>query len=169
MVVDIVRAKERIFYENYIKTVSASKVAIQEELFPRSVSLDHAKCSALIDNAEYVKSLGFEIRAFGKDSIVVGGTPSNFNGEKFSVEDCIEEIADLILQNKNTAPEAINPKEIALRVVRFTNFTPQVAPSQSYVTELVKQLLNCSEPAVCPTGGYCFTIISSKQIKERLL
>ena len=169
MVVDIVRAKERIFYENYIKTVSASKVAIQEELFPRSVSLDHAKCSALIDNAEYVKSLGFEIRAFGKDSIVVGGTPSNFNGEKFSVEDCIEEIADLILQNKNTAPEAINPKEIALMVVRFANFTPQVAPSQSYVTELVKQLLNCSDPAVCPTGGYCFTIISSKQIKERLL
>lgn len=169
LVIDIVRAKQRIFYENYIKTVSGQNIAIQEELFPKSVTLDHVKTKALTENAEYLKSIGFEIRTFGKESIVVSGTPSNFNGEKFSVEDCIEEIADMLLQNNSSSPDAIDPKAIALKVLRYTNFTPQLPPSQSYVNELVRQLFLCSEPAVCPTGGYCFTVISKEQINKQLL
>lgn len=169
LVIDIVRAKQRIFYENYIKTVSGKNIAIQQELFPKTVSLDHVKMKVLSDNAEYLKSIGFEIRPFGKESIVVSGTPSNFNGEKFSVEDCIEEIADMLLQNNTSSPDAIDPKAIALKVLRFTNFTPQLPPSQGFVSELVMQLLRCSEPAVCPTGGYCFTVISKEQINKQLL
>lgn len=169
LVIDIVRAKQRIFYENYIKTVSGKNIAIQQELFPKTVSLDHVKMKVLSDNAEYLKSIGFEIRPFGKESIVVSGTPSNFNGEKFSVEDCIEEIADMLLQNNTSSPDAIDPKAIALKVLRFTNFTPQLPPSQGFVSELVMQLLRCSEPAVCPMGGYCFTVISKEQINKQLL
>ncbi len=169
MVIDIVRAKQRIFYENYIKTISGANIAIQEELFPKSLSLENAKYTVLVENSDYLKSIGFEIRPFGKNSIVVSGTPSNFNGEKFSVEDCLEEIAELLLQNTSSSPDAINPESIALKVLRYTNFTPQVEPSQSFVNELVRQLLKCSSAAVCPLGGYCFTVISKEQIYKQLL
>lgn len=170
MILDIVRAKQKIFFDNYLNNLNKGSVAIQEELFPKSVSLNHPEYKALMDNVEILKKIGFEIRSFGKDCIVVSGTPSNFSGEKFSVEECIEEIAyNLVKNGGSELSKVLNNEQMALKVTAHTNFTPTISITQSYVNELVKQLLNLENSAICPRGGYCYTIISNEQLKKSLL
>ncbi len=172
-VINVARAKAKIFYCRYLATLASGRPAIQEELFPRSVSLSHADFSSLISNIEAVRELGFEIRQFGKDCIVVSGTPANFIGEKFSVEEYITELAHIIGSEDNhldIKKFSLERKEqIALGVTRHTNFAPELPLGENEARQLIGELFACKDPAICPTGGYTLTTIAAKEIKERLL
>ena len=161
----IARARQRIFYERYLQSLTEKKCQIQEELFPKTVSLDHSSFTTLMDNVEKVRSLGFEIRQFGKDCVVVSGTPADFRGEKFSVEECIEEIARYIEEGNDT--ELF--RKTALDVVRHSNFSYTAAISEKEAGAVIDSLMNCKESATSPAGGYTFLKISAEEIRKKLL
>lgn len=165
MLINIARARERIFYEKYLTSVMNKECAIQEELFPKSVTLDHATFKTLMDNKEKVARLGFEIRQFGKDSIVVSGTPADFKGEKFSIEECIEEIAQYL----ESGDETEFFRKVALEVVRHTYFSYTETISEREAEAVVESLFKCKESATSPTGGYCIVRIGAEEIKKRML
>lgn len=172
-VVDIERAKKRIFYERYLSALLSGGSAIQEELFPTTVDLNHQDFSTLIGNTGALREIGFEIRQFGSDCIVVSGTPASFNGGKFSVEECMTELAHILGEEDNARDIRDLDKEqkriLALRVTAHTDFTAKAALTVEEAARLVGELFACDEPAVCPTGGYTVTTITAKEIKERLL
>ncbi|MBR4806013.1 MAG: hypothetical protein IK042_05880, partial [Bacteroidales bacterium] len=165
MLINIARARERIFYEKYLNSVMNKECAIQEELFPKSVTLDHATFKTLMDNKEKVAGLGFEIRQFGKDSIVVSGTPADFKGEKFSIEECIEEIAQYL----ESGDETEFFRKVALEVVRHTNFSYTETISEREAEAVMESLFKCKESATSPTGGYCVVRVGADEIKKRML
>lgn len=172
-IVDVARARTKIFYSRYLSSLLNGKPAIQEELFPISVSLSHSDFNSLMSNVEAIRELGFEIRQFGKDSIVVSGIPANFIGEKFSVEEYITELAHTI--GNEDSPLNINEfsterkERIALSVTRHTNFSSNFALSENDAKQLIGELFAYKDAAICPTGGYTLTTITTKEIKERLL
>ena len=165
MLINIARARERIFYEKYLNSINNKECAIQEELFPKSVTLDHATFKTLMDNKEKVARLGFEIRQFGKDSIVVSGTPADFKGEKFSIEECIEEIAQYL----ESGDESEFFRKVALEVVRHTSFSYTETISEKEAEAVTESLFKCKESATSPTGGYCVVRIGADEIKKRML
>jgi DNA mismatch repair protein MutL len=177
LLIDIKRARGKILYENYLKTLVNAKPAIQEELFPKTVDLDHASFSVLMNNAEKLKDLGFDIREFGKDCIVVYGTPSDFKGEKFNVEDLISEIAETLTEETDTsaneeAGENGFKKEfkekIAMEALRHYNCSAQNAMTDAEANALIETLLSCKNSAIYPLGGYCITTITAEELKKKL-
>ncbi len=164
LVVNIARARQRIFYEKYLKALANKETRIQEELFPKTVSLNHASFTTLMNNIDKVRSLGFEIRQFGKDCIVVSGTPADFKGELFSVEECIEDIAQYIEEGN----EAELFSKAALNVVRHSNFSYTAEISEKEAITVTEQLFLCKEPATSPTGGYTFFRLTADEIKHKL-
>lgn len=172
-VIDIERARKRIFYERYLSALLSGGSAIQEELFPTTVDLNHQDFSTLMANTEALREIGFEIRQFGSDCIVVSGTPANFNGGKFSVEECLTELAHILGEEDNTRDIKDLDKErkriLALNVTGHTDFTAKTAVTSEEAARLVGELFACDDPAVCPTGGYTLTTITAKEIKERFL
>ncbi len=165
LVVNIARARQRIFYERYLHSLQNHQCHIQEELFPKTVTLDHSSFATLMDNVDKVRSLGFEIRQFGKDCIVVSGTPADFKGEKFSVEETMEEIAAYI--------EEGNQEELfrkaAEDLVRHSNFSYTAVISEREAQNVIDQLFLCNTPATAPNGGYTFFRITADEIKQRML
>jgi len=165
LVVNIARARQRIFYERYLHSLQNHRCQIQEELFPKTVTLDHSSFATLMDNVDKVRSLGFEIRQFGKDCIVVSGTPADFKGEKFSVEETMEEIAAYI--------EEGNQEELfrkaAEDLVRHSNFSYTAVISEREAQNVIDQLFLCNTPATAPNGGYTFFRITADEIKQRML
>ncbi len=165
MIVNIARARQRIFYERYLKSMLGHECQIQEELFPKTVTLDHSSYTTLIDNVEKVRSLGFEIRPFGKDCIVVSGTPADFKGEKFSVEDSIEELATYIDDGSET--ELF--QKAAEQIIRRSNFSYTADISEREAGAVIDELFLCQDPATSPAGGYTFIRISAEEIKQKML
>ena len=165
IVFNVARARQRIFYERYLRSLTENKCQIQEELFPKTVSLDHSSFVTLMDNVEKVRSLGFEIRPFGKDCVVVSGTPADFRGEKFSVEECIEEIARYIEEGDGSEFY----RKAALDIVRRSNFSYTAIISDKEAGAVIDELMQCKEPATSPAGGYTFLKISAEEIKKKLL
>ncbi len=165
MIVNIARARQRIFYERYLKSMLGHECQIQEELFPKTVTLDHSSYTTLIDNVEKVRSLGFEIRPFGKDCIVVSGTPADFKGEKFSVEDSIEELATYIEDGSET--ELF--QKAAEQIIRRSNFSYTADISEREAGAVIDELFLCKDPATSPAGGYTFIRISAEEIKQKML
>ncbi len=164
MIVNIARARQRIFYERYLKSMLGHECQIQEELFPKTVTLDHSSYTTLIDNVEKVRSLGFEIRPFGKDCIVVSGTPADFKGEKFSVEDSIEELATYIEDGSET--ELF--QKAAEQIIRRSNFSYTADISEREAGAVIDELFLCQDPATSPAGGYTFIRISAEEIKQKM-
>ena len=165
VVFNIARARQRIFYERYLKSLSEKKCQIQEELFPKTVSLDHSSFTTLMDNVDKVRSLGFEIRQFGKDCVVVSGTPADFRGEKFSIEECIEEIARYIEEGDST--ELF--RKAALDIVRHSNFSYTADISVKEASAVIDELMLCKEPTTSPAGGYTFFRLTADEIRKKLL
>ncbi len=165
MIVNIARARQRIFYERYLKSMLGHECQIQEELFPKTVTLDHSSYTTLIDNVEKVRSLGFEIRPFGKDCIVVSGTPADFKGEKFSVEDSIEELATYIEDGSET--ELF--QKAAEQIIRRSNFSYNADISEREAGAVIDELFLCQDPATSPAGGYTFIRVSAEEIKQKML
>lgn len=165
MIVNVARARQRIFYERYLKSMLGHECQIQEELFPKTVTLDHSSYTTLIDNVEKVRSLGFEIRPFGKDCIVVSGTPADFKGEKFSVEDSIEELATYIEDGSET--ELF--QKAAEQIIRRSNFSYTADISEREAGAVIDELFLCKDPATSPAGGYTFIRISAEEIKQKML
>ena len=165
VIVNIARARQRIFYERYLKSMLGHECQIQEELFPKTVTLDHSSYTTLIDNVEKVRSLGFEIRPFGKDCIVVSGTPADFKGEKFSVEDSVEELATYIEDGSET--ELF--QKAAEQIIRRSNFSYTADISEREAGAVIDELFLCQDPATSPAGGYTFIRISAEEIKQKML
>ena len=165
LVVNIARARLRIFYERYLKSMQDKSCQIQEELFPKTVTLDHASFATLMDNVDKVRSLGFEIRAFGKDCIVVSGTPADFKGGKFSIEDSIEELASYI--------EEGNQDELFRRaaedIVRRSNFSYTADISEREALAVIDEIFLCDEPSTSPAGGYTFFRMGAEEIRHKML
>ena len=165
MIVNIARARQRIFYERYLKSMLNHECQIQEELFPKTVTLDHSSYATLMDNEEKVRSLGFEIRPFGKDCIVVSGTPADFKGEKFSVEDSMEELARYIEDGSETDLF----RRAAADIVKRSNFSYTAEISEREAGAVIDELFLCQEPATSPAGGYTFIRLSAEEIKQKML
>jgi DNA mismatch repair protein MutL len=84
VIVDQQRAHERIVYEHYLNLKKENAIHTQQLLFPEQIELsanDFVLTKSLLDE---FKSLGFDIDIFGKNSIVVNGTPSDMLDLKLS-------------------------------------------------------------------------------------
>lgn len=168
MIVNIRRAKAKIIYERYLDSLVHTKPAIQEELFPQTVNLDPASYSVIVKNTEQLKNLGFDIRPFGEDCVVLYGTPSDVGKERIAAEDCVMELAHLLTDEENTAVADFR-KKVALNVAKHSAACPSSAMTDAEAEALISSLLKCNHAAVSPLGGYCFTVITADELKKRLL
>lgn len=165
--IDIFKAKERILYERYLNAITGADPGIQENLFPQTIDLDHNSYTLLTENTEQLKSLGFDIRPFGKDCIVVYGIPATLSSEQLSVNECIDTlIADLSDTGRNFERE--QREKIALTMVKNSGIYSNKNISNSRAQEIIDALFACKEPNTAPGGGRCMTILPLEELIKKL-
>ena len=148
MIVDQHVAHERIRYEEAIDCFETENVTSQQLLFPLTVGGDHTEMEAIRECQELLTKLGFGIRDFGPNSVIVDAVPANLNnwddGALFHriVSEILEE-----REIRDTLKEAVAASYACHSSIRAGDKL-----SESEMRVLVQRLLNTRKPNVCPHG-----------------
>ncbi|PJJ83946.1 DNA mismatch repair endonuclease MutL [Mucilaginibacter auburnensis] len=79
MLIDQQAAHERILYERFLQQLQNHSGVSQQSLFPQSLTLNGADFELLKELFNDIRALGFDIREFGKNTVVVEGVPADLN------------------------------------------------------------------------------------------
>lgn len=106
MVVNVSRARERIFYDRALKALNGSGSHVtQTALFPVEVQVGAAQQQLLAGHAETLAALGFDITPFGPDSVVVGGVPEGYSCEAGKVQQTVMDLMGILSEDGTALPE----------------------------------------------------------------
>ena len=167
MLIDIGRARERIYYERYLGMITSAKQPVQEQMFPETIDLDHNSYHLLMENAELTETLGFDIRPFGENCIVVYGTPATFAEHNLNIKESIDSIvASLEEVGKDFEKEL--KETIAMEMVRKSTVSRPAAIGNAQAQELIDSLFACSEPNRTPQGNPVMAIITMDELQGKL-
>lgn len=106
MVVNVSRARERIFYDRALKALNGSGSHVtQTAIFPVEVQVGAAQQQLFAGHAETLAALGFDITPFGPDSVVVGGVPEGYSCEAGKVQQTVTDLMGILSEDGTALPE----------------------------------------------------------------
>ena len=151
MVIDQQAAHERILYERFLVHLEDRKGASQQSLFPQTVTLspnDYELAKSLLED---IKSLGFEVREFGKNTLVIEGIPVDLGSGNINETQLFEH---LIEGFKNSQQELKLDKRDALArsMARNSAIKNGVTLGQEEMNTLIEQLFACKTPNFSISG-----------------
>ncbi|MEX0884792.1 MAG: DNA mismatch repair endonuclease MutL [Cyclobacteriaceae bacterium] len=163
LVFDQQAAHQRILYERYNKQVRQSSGASQQCLFPQNISLSPADFALVNDLENELKSLGFQISTFGKNTILINGIPADINvtSEKALFEELLEQFKHF----KNEL--SLDKKENLARSLAKKSSIKKGDPlSVQEMDNLAGQLFACQNPNYSPEGNKTFVKLDINKIER---
>lgn len=167
MLIDICRAKQRILYERYLDSISGVDAAIQENLYPQTIDLDPASYSVIAENLELIKSVGFDIRPFGKDCVVIYGTPACIGMEDIPVNECIDSLIANLTEIGTNLEEEFKEK-FACQVVKSAGIRQDISIGNVQAQGIIDSLFACKDPNFSPFGEKTMNIIPLDELIKKL-
>lgn len=150
LVIDQQRAHERILYEHYIATrTQKTATASQQMLFPVTLELtpnDFALTDTLMP---HFKQLGFDIEPFGKNTVVVQGTPAELG--EFNTQEMIEGILETY--KLNTFDTRLDPFEnMCISMAKNAGIKYGKVLQDEEINLMLQHLFLCENPMYSPSG-----------------
>ena len=164
-VINVTRARERIFYERYLECVAEEQPVIQHSLFPVTVKLQPADYMTLMEDPDRLNSLGFDIRDFGDSSVVVYGLPDGFPGDEDSVRVAVDELVSAL--REEDGGEDFN-SGIAAKMAKSAARMREGGLSDEEARLLTSQLWACRFPSVTADGRKVFALITPEDLDKKL-
>ncbi len=164
-VINASRARERIFYERYLECVAEEQPVIQHSLFPVTLSLSPADYLSLMEDPEKLSSLGFDIRDFGNNSVVVYGLPDGFPGDEESVKTAIDELTAALREDD---PSDDYKSAMADRMAKSAAKMHEGTLTDAEARLLTSQLWACRFPSATADGRKVFALITPEDIDKKL-
>lgn len=166
MVIDQQAAHERILYERFLLHMEDRKGASQQSLFPQTVTLspnDFELAKSLLDD---IKSLGFEVREFGKNTLVIEGIPVDLGSNNLNETQLFEH---LIEGFKNSQQELKLDKRDALArsMARNSSIKSGTSLEQEEMNTLIEQLFACKTPNFSISGKPVIQTIGLTEIDKK--
>ena len=110
MIVHIGRARERILYEQTLRALGQNVHVTQTALFPVQVQVGAQQRLLFEDNAALLAQLGFDIAAFGTDTVVVNGVPEGYSCEPGKVELLVSDLVYILSEEREALPEMLQQR-----------------------------------------------------------
>ena len=164
MIIDQHVAHERVLYEKALKRFDANLPFSQQLLFPKTIEIDPARFVILKEINPYLTKLGFAIKFFSKNTIVIEGVPEDV--KKGSEEKVILEILEEYSAN-------LREKKLEEREYLAKSYSCKAAiKAGDYLSEremrlLIDQLFATTMPYVCPHGRPVVVKISLEEFDRR--
>jgi DNA mismatch repair protein MutL len=166
MVIDQQAAHERILYERFLLHLEDRKGASQQSLFPQTVTLspnDYELAKSLLED---IKSLGFEVREFGKNTLVIEGIPVDLGSTNINETQLFEH---LIEGFKNSQQELKLDKRDALArsMAKNSAIRAGVSLGQQEMNTLIEELFACKTPNFSISGKPVIQTIALTEIAQK--
>jgi len=166
MLIDQQAAHERILYERFLLHLEDRKGASQQSLFPQTVTLSTNDFELAKSLLEDIKSLGFEVREFGRNTLVIEGIPVDLGSNNINETQLFEH---LIEGFKNSQQELKLDKRDALArsMARNSAIKSGTVLAQAEMNTLIEQLFACKIPNFSISGKPVIQTIGLAEIDKK--
>ncbi|GAB4300837.1 MAG: DNA mismatch repair endonuclease MutL [Ignavibacteriaceae bacterium] len=164
MIIDQHVAHERILYEKALKRMESGIPFSQQLLFAKTVQLDPGRYNLLKEIYDDLQKLGFGIKFFSKNTIVIEGVPDDIKkgAEEKVLLDILEEYSAYSSKKESDERDKI-AKSYSCRTAIKAGDTL----SENEMRVLIDQLFATSMPYVCPHGRPVVIKISLDEFDRR--
>ena len=160
MLIDQRRAHERILYERMLKALEEHQPLAQQSLFPESIRLNAADYQVCLEMMAPMEHLGFDIRDFGNNSIVVHGFPA-----EMKLTDASETIELMIEQYKTMQGlDAQYAERVSRAAAKASAVQYGKQLNDIEMQELIDQLFACANPNHTPSGSLIVRIMDLQEL-----
>ena len=162
-IIDQHLAHERILYEKALNCFKGQKPSSQQLLFPQAVQLSPEDYYLLMEIQLYLEKLGFIVKDFGGNTVVVEAVPAEFR--RANEEKILLDIIDDYKKNKGFDVKEDVAKSYACKAAIKAGEKLTLEEMNS----LVDQLFATRNPYFCPHGRPIIVNISLEEIDRRFL
>ncbi|MBO4595706.1 MAG: DNA mismatch repair endonuclease MutL [Bacteroidales bacterium] len=166
MLVNIRRAWERILYERALAALAKNEHVTQNALFPVQVQVGTAARLLFDTHAEQLAALGFDISAFGTDTVVVNGVPEGYSCEEGKVRQMVQDLTLVISEDASGLPEVVN-SAIAAKYATLGSLNAEAPRNAADAMRLVDSLFACGNAEVTPGGKRIISIIPVEELEKK--
>ena len=164
MIIDQHVAHERVLYEKALKRFDANLPFSQQLLFPKTVELDPGRFALVREINPYLTKLGFEIKFFSKNTIIIEGVPEDVKkgSEEVILMELLEEFAENQREKKLEEKDNLAKSYSCKTAIKAGDYL-----SEKEMRLLIDQLFATSMPYVCPHGRPIVVKISLEEFDRR--
>ncbi|MES2425635.1 MAG: DNA mismatch repair endonuclease MutL [Bacteroidota bacterium] len=157
-------AHERILYERFLQQLQNHSGVSQQSLFPQSLTLNGSDFELLRELLPDIRALGFDIREFGKNTVVVEGIPADLNnvGEHELLEHLLEGF-----KNNLSILKLDKRDNLARSLARNAAIKAGTKLSAEEMNLLTDQLFACQMPNVALNGKPVISTFTLNELLER--
>jgi DNA mismatch repair protein MutL len=164
MIVNQVRAYERILFEEFMRNMTEPGGVRQQVLFPFTFELNPVDLNLLLDVRDELTAIGFDIQPFGGQSVIMSSVPASVDASdpKALIEGLLEQL-------KNETPDLVNQysEQVAKTAARVSSLSFIRSLHDEEVQGLIDRLFACREPQFTPGGKPVLTILQMDEIEKR--
>jgi len=166
MIVHVRRARERLFYDRFLKALTAESHVTQTALFPAQVNVGVEGCLTFEAHAGLLKKLGFDIAPFGTDTVVVNGVPEGYSAEPGKAETLVSDLL-LILADDHAALPGVMEQALAQKFAMLGASNGERLSSPQEAQRLVDALLQSDNPEFTAAGKRILSIVPAEDLEKR--
>ena len=165
MLINVLRARERLFYNRYFPKLVEQQEITQQTLYPEKIELGPNDHSLIVENLEMLCNMGFDIRDFGKNAIVVYGLPAGFSTDKKDLKEIVDNLtaslSDGTLSNDNAATTAVS-------MARSAALSCKKSVTDEEAKLLIETILETKDGMMTADGKKCCAIITNEEIERKI-
>ena len=166
LVVNVRRARERIFYDRALESLSRNGHVTQTALFPVQVNVGVQNRLTIEDNAGMLSSLGFDITPFGNDTVVVNGVPEGYSCENGRIEELVSDICAILSENTASLSELMQSSLAhKFAVLEASNAEKLCSPQDA--ARLLDTLFASSNSEITSDGKKISCILSVEDLDKK--
>ena len=166
MVVNVRRARERILFDRFLKVLAEDVPVTQTALFPVQVNVGVQGRLLFDTHQDLLKRLGFDIEAFGTDTVVVNGVPEGYVTDAGKVHTMVGDLV-LILNDDHGALPEMMVQSLAQKFAVLGASGGEKLSSPVEAQRLLDALLSSSNPEFTSTGRRIISILPLDEIDKR--
>lgn len=166
MVIDQQMAHERILYERFLVHLDDRKGASQQSLFPQTITLNANDFELAKSLLEDIRSLGFDVREFGKNTLVVEGIPVDLGSSNINETQLFEQMIEGF---KNSQQELkLNKRDsLARSLAKNSAIKSGTSLSQEEMNTLIDELFACKTPNFSVSGKPVIQTITLMEMDKK--
>ena len=163
VIIDQHVAHERVLYESARLAIDGNGMASQTVLFPQTLSLQPDEYSNLLNIIPYLEKIGFKLREFGKNSVIIEGVPIDVNWG--TEKEVISEILEKYMHNSDLDASFIDYIASTFACKAAVKAGDQLTLEER--KHLIDKLFATKHPYYCPHGRPIIINLSIDDLDKR--
>lgn len=163
-VLDQHAAAERVLYEKLLGEIEAGGAKSQKLMIPVPVDLPASAVRAVLDKADRLHKIGFEVVAYGKNGLHVTAVPALFyqaDETKKLIHRIIDSLSDPVAEAEQLRHDAI--ATIACKAAVKSH--DRLSEEEAY--KLLDALRECKDGSACPHGRRAMLSLNRDELARR--